>query len=78
MVVAANFIPRGENRTWGQIYPMVTCMYCAMSLDGASYFSPQTALKHSLGEIRSWGLCPRSKLDAAILFWRLKICSPIE
>lgn len=78
MVVAANFTPRDENKAWGQIYTAVFCVLCAMGLDGARYFSPQTALKHGLGESRSWGLYPRSRLDAATLFWRLKKCSPVE
>lgn len=78
MVVAANFTPKYENRAWGQIYPMVICMLCAMGLDGDTYFSPQAALKRGLGESRSWSLYPRRRLDAATLFWRLKKCSPIE
>lgn len=78
MVVAANFTPRDENRAWGQFYPTVICMLRAMGLDGAGYFFPQTALKHSMGETRSWGLYPRSRLHAFTLFWRLKNLSPIE
>ena len=78
MVAAADFTPGDKSRAWAQIYPMVICTLCAMGLDEASYFSPQTALRHGLRETRSWGLYRRSRLDAATLFWRLKKCSPID
>lgn len=49
-------------------------MLCAMGLDeGPVFLSP-----FFLGGRQELGLCPRSRLDAATLFQRLKKCSPVE